>query len=88
MARAFALFSTDVADCNDNLEGLSYTEKESLREWIEKFNSKYPVVGRVVQGKEPAQQPQQEQPGEQQQQEQEPLRQPNSVAKEEEKKEQ
>lgn len=84
VARAFALFSTDLADCNDNLEGLSYTEKESLREWIEKFNSKYPVVGRVVQAKEP-EQPQQEQPQQEHQQPEQP-QQPTSEADEEEKK--
>ncbi|PNH01581.1 putative steroid-binding protein 3, partial [Tetrabaena socialis] len=48
VARAFALFSTDLAECNDNLEGLSYTEAESLRDWIGKFNSKYPIVGKLV----------------------------------------
>ncbi|KAG2482554.1 hypothetical protein HYH03_018513 [Edaphochlamys debaryana] len=48
VARAFALFSTDLADCNDNLEGLSYTEQEALRDWTARFNSKYPIVGRLV----------------------------------------
>ncbi|GLI60553.1 hypothetical protein VaNZ11_002711 [Volvox africanus] len=48
VARAFALFSTELEDCNDNLEGLSYTELENLRDWIGKFNSKYPIVGRLV----------------------------------------
>lgn len=48
VARAFALLSTDTADCNDNLEGLSYTELENLREWTAKFNFKYPVVGRIA----------------------------------------
>ncbi|GIL85166.1 hypothetical protein Vretifemale_13541, partial [Volvox reticuliferus] len=48
VARAFALFSTEEKDCNDNLEGLSYTELENLRDWIGKFNSKYAIVGRLV----------------------------------------
>jgi hypothetical protein len=48
VARAFALISTEVKDCNDNLEGLGPMEMDSLKEWEEKFNWKYPVVGRVV----------------------------------------
>ncbi len=32
-ARAFALLSTEIADCNADLKGLSPTEMESLREW-------------------------------------------------------
>ncbi|EFJ44989.1 hypothetical protein VOLCADRAFT_64254 [Volvox carteri f. nagariensis] len=48
VARAFALFSTEETDCNDNLEGLSYTELENLRDWTARFNSKYPIIGRLV----------------------------------------
>ena len=48
VARAFALLSTEVADCNDDLEGMSYTELENLREWVAKFNFKYPIVGKIV----------------------------------------
>lgn len=47
-ARAFALISTDLKDCNDNLSDLGYAEKESLREWEAKFRFKYPIVGKVV----------------------------------------
>jgi membrane-associated progesterone receptor component len=47
-ARAFALMSTDTADCHDNLEGLNSVEMESLREWEAKFMYKYPIVGKVV----------------------------------------
>ncbi|KXZ55168.1 hypothetical protein GPECTOR_3g315 [Gonium pectorale] len=48
VARAFALFSTELSDCNDNLEGLSYAEMDNLRDWIGKFNYKYPIVGKLV----------------------------------------
>ncbi|KAG2424512.1 hypothetical protein HXX76_014393 [Chlamydomonas incerta] len=48
VARAFALYSTELSDCNDNLDGLSYSEKEALRDWIGKFNSKYTIVGKIV----------------------------------------
>eukprot|EP00878_Enallax_costatus_P008046 GHUV01008413.1.p1 GENE.GHUV01008413.1~~GHUV01008413.1.p1 ORF type:complete len:239 (+),score=26.50 GHUV01008413.1:190-906(+) len=48
VARAFALISTDVKDCNDNLEGLGAMEMDSLKEWEMKFNSKYPIVGQLV----------------------------------------
>jgi len=48
VARAFALTSTELSDCHDNLEGLGAMEMENLREWEAKFNWKYPVVGRLV----------------------------------------
>lgn len=48
VARAFALISTDIKDCNDNLEGLGAMEMDSLKEWEMKFNSKYPIVGKLV----------------------------------------
>jgi hypothetical protein len=48
VARAFALLSTELSDCNDDLEGLSFTELANLREWTQKFNFKYPVVGRIA----------------------------------------
>mgnify|MGYP001807123833 CR=1 FL=1 len=48
VARAFALYSTELSDCNDNLEGLSYSEMEALRDWIGKFSSKYTIVGKIV----------------------------------------
>jgi len=49
-ARAFALVSTDVADCNADLSGLGPMEMESLRDWRAKFDFKYPVVGSVREG--------------------------------------
>lgn len=48
-ARAFALVSTSEADCNDNLEGLGKMELDTLADWQAKFNSKYPIVGKIVQ---------------------------------------
>ncbi|KAK9798900.1 hypothetical protein WJX73_004926 [Symbiochloris irregularis] len=47
-ARAFALLSTDTADCNNNLEGLNSMDRENLRDWQAKFHSKYSIVGEVV----------------------------------------
>ncbi len=54
VARAFAMLSTDVADCTADLDGMSHIELENLREWEQKFNYKYPVVGRIRGSKEPA----------------------------------
>lgn len=47
-ARAFALVSTDAADCVSDLSGLGPMELESLRDWRAKFEFKYPVVGSVA----------------------------------------
>ncbi len=47
-ARAFALVSTDVADCSDDLEGLGAMEMESLRDWEGRFWNKYRMIGRIV----------------------------------------
>jgi len=47
VARAFALLSTELSDCRDDLEGLSYLELENLREWTAKFDYKYRVLGFV-----------------------------------------
>lgn len=49
-ARAFALVSTDTADCVSDLSGLGPMEMESLRDWRAKFDFKYPVVGSVREG--------------------------------------
>jgi membrane-associated progesterone receptor component len=48
VARAFALLSTELRDCRDDLDGLSYLEMENLREWTAKFDYKYRVLGYVV----------------------------------------
>ena len=50
-ARAFALVSTDVADCVGDVSGLGALEMDNLRDWRAKFEYKYPVVGRVVEEK-------------------------------------
>jgi predicted heme/steroid binding protein len=46
-ARALALMSVDPSDCSGDLEGLGHTEKGTLRDWVDKFDFKYPVVGKV-----------------------------------------
>ena len=46
-ARAFAMVSTEVEDCNDNLEDMSQAELDSLRDWESRFYSKYPIIGQV-----------------------------------------
>jgi membrane-associated progesterone receptor component len=46
-ARAFALLSTDLADCNDNLKGLHAAEMDTLQDWESKFYHKYPIVGEI-----------------------------------------
>lgn len=49
-ARAFALVSTDVADCVADVSGLGAMELDNLAEWTAKFDFKYKKVGRVVGG--------------------------------------
>jgi membrane-associated progesterone receptor component len=50
-ARAFALVSTDVADCVADVSGLAPLELDNLREWKAKFDFKYSKVrGRVGRG--------------------------------------
>jgi len=46
-ARAFAMVSTELEDCNDNLEDMSPAELDSLRDWESRFYSKYPVIGNI-----------------------------------------
>ena len=40
--------STDTSDCNANLEGLHRMELDQLRDWLDKFYSKYKIVGKVI----------------------------------------
>lgn len=47
-ARAFALLSTDTNDCVDNLDGLDKMEMDNLRDWQEKFYTKYKLVGKIA----------------------------------------
>ena len=51
-ARAFALLSTDTKDCVESTEGLDKMEMDNLRDWQEKFHTKYKLVGKVVSKKE------------------------------------
>lgn len=46
-ARAFAMVSTELDDCNDNLEDMSPAELDSLRDWESRFYFKYPIIGKV-----------------------------------------
>ncbi|KAI8466241.1 MAG: cytochrome b5-like heme/steroid binding domain-containing protein [Monoraphidium minutum] len=48
VARAFAMLSTELSDCHDDLGGLAHIELENLREWEEKFNWKYPIIGTLT----------------------------------------
>lgn len=47
-ARAFALFSVELSDCHDNLDGLTKGDLDSLEEWKQKFRSKYHIIGSIV----------------------------------------
>ncbi|GMH32947.1 hypothetical protein BSKO_00781 [Bryopsis sp. KO-2023] len=47
-ARAFALYSTELDDCNDNLEGLDASDIDAMNDWFAKFVSKYDIIGEVV----------------------------------------
>eukprot|EP00798_Chlamydomonas_sp_ICE-L_P030375 gene30375-35381_t len=47
-ARALALMSTELSDCNDKVDDLPPHEKETLRDWIGRFSVKYPIVGKTV----------------------------------------
>jgi membrane-associated progesterone receptor component len=51
-ARAFALLSTDTSDCVESTDGLDKMELDNLRDWQEKFYTKYKLVGKVVSKKE------------------------------------
>ena len=41
------MVSTELDDCNDNLEDMSPAELDSLQDWEGRFYSKYPIIGRV-----------------------------------------
>ena len=41
------MVSTEVEDCNDNLEDMSPAEMDSLQDWESRFYSKYPIIGNV-----------------------------------------
>ena len=44
------MVSTEVEDCNDNLQDMSPAELDSLQDWESRFYSKYPIIGRVKSG--------------------------------------
>ena len=46
-ARALALMSTNVEDCNGRVADLDPEKKAILRDWQRKFLGKYPVVGAI-----------------------------------------
>lgn len=41
------MVSTELDDCNDNLEDMSPAELDSLRDWESRFYSKYPIIGNI-----------------------------------------
>lgn len=47
-ARAFAMNSTELTDCTDNLADLSRMELQNLQDWEAKFYFKYPIIGHLV----------------------------------------
>ena len=47
VARALAIMSLKAEDCTANLEGVTEKQLGTLKEWEDKFHTKYPVVGEV-----------------------------------------
>mmetsp|Transcript_15847 Transcript_15847/g.26219 ORF Transcript_15847/g.26219 Transcript_15847/m.26219 type:complete len:161 (-) Transcript_15847:409-891(-) len=52
--RALAKSSLEQEDIRPEWEDLSWGEKDTLREWIDRFNIKYKVVGKVIQPSSPS----------------------------------
>lgn len=48
VARALALMSLKGEDCSADIDDLTERQKETLKEWLAKFELKYPVVGEVI----------------------------------------
>lgn len=48
ISRALGKMSLEDKECNDDLEGLTAKEIETLQQWEEKFCNKYPIVGTVI----------------------------------------
>ena len=46
-ARALAKMIVDVSECTDELGDLEARQIKTLEDWIQKFQAKYPVVGRI-----------------------------------------
>lgn len=47
-ARALAKMSTDIKDCVSDVQDCSLAEMDALRDWEARFQSKYIVVGKVI----------------------------------------
>jgi membrane-associated progesterone receptor component len=47
-SRALALMAVDEKECNADLTGLNAAQLKTLSGWKERFNEKYPVVGRLI----------------------------------------
>ena len=47
-ARALAKMSTDITDCTADVQDCSLAEMDTLRDWEARFQSKYIIVGKVV----------------------------------------
>lgn len=47
VARAFALSSLEISDCTGTVDDLKISEIDTLRDWIARFEMKYPIVGTV-----------------------------------------
>ncbi|KAK9821537.1 hypothetical protein WJX74_009259 [Apatococcus lobatus] len=50
VARALACMSLKQEDCTSDLAGLTESQLKTLKQWEDRFNKQYPVVGRIVEG--------------------------------------
>lgn len=50
VARALACMSLKQEDCTSDLEGLTESQLNTLKQWEARFNKQYPVVGHIVEG--------------------------------------
>ncbi len=51
VARALALMSLKPEDCTSDLTGLTEKQLQTLKQWEERYQKQYPVVGKLVEGK-------------------------------------
>lgn len=47
------LAKMDLKSTSSDVTDLSPSEKQTLKEWFDKFSSKYPIVGKIVDASEP-----------------------------------
>ena len=47
VSRALGKMAIAEEECNDKLDDLTEKELETLQKWIDKFENKYPVAGKV-----------------------------------------